>query len=97
MEPIAKAVRQIVTSRRNDETAMGSSSSINSISRWLPILIFPGFMSSGLEVKQSNTCNWQGKQLWPSIKLAGFALLYFASALKDLSVEYNQNLHLKYQ
>ncbi len=49
----------------------------------LPILIIPGFMSSGLEVKESNLVeSWVGKRLWISLAAIGISQMYFGKAQK---------------
>lgn len=50
----------------------------------LPILIVPGFMSSGLEIKASQSRpDWVGKRLWLNLGSLGLSALYFGSAQKD--------------
>ncbi|KAG7368984.1 lecithin:cholesterol acyltransferase [Nitzschia inconspicua] len=47
----------------------------------LPILIIPGFMSSGLEIKESSTNpNWVNKRLWLNLGSLGLSAMYFGSA-----------------
>ncbi|CAB9510324.1 Phospholipid:diacylglycerol acyltransferase [Seminavis robusta] len=47
----------------------------------LPILIIPGFMSSGLEIQQSKVRpEWQGKRLWINLGSLGMSSLYFGGA-----------------
>jgi Lecithin:cholesterol acyltransferase len=47
----------------------------------LPILIIPGFMSSGLEIKESSVNpNWVTKRLWLNLGSLGLSSLYFGNA-----------------
>lgn len=47
----------------------------------LPILIIPGFMSSGLEIKESSTHpNWVDKRLWLNLGSLGLSAMYFGNA-----------------
>jgi hypothetical protein len=44
----------------------------------LPILIIPGFMSSGLEIQESALKpNWKGQRLWINLSSLGLQSLYF--------------------
>ena len=46
---------------------------MNDSNKLLPILIIPGFMSSGLEIKQSTiNKNWEGKRIWLNLTSLGF-------------------------
>ena len=46
-----------------------------------PILIIPGFMSSGLEIQKSTLRpDWQGKRLWLNLGSLGLSSFYFGSA-----------------
>ena len=46
-----------------------------------PILIIPGFMSSGLEVQQSTTKpSWMKKRIWINLQSLGFESLYFGDS-----------------
>lgn len=72
----------------------------------LPILIFPGFLSSALEVKQSpvystttssssadpnsSSSSSQARRIWLNIASAGFSKLYFGGALKSNEERYEQ-------
>lgn len=47
-----------------------------------PVLIIPGFMSSGLAVRKSPHSSWKGKRLWLNIAAAGFHSLHIAGKLK---------------
>lgn len=47
----------------------------------LPVLIIPGFMSSGLEVKESNVPDYRGKRVWINLTSLGFDAMYRGSAL----------------
>lgn len=52
-------------------------------SKLLPILIVPGFMSSGLEIKESSvTPGWKGERLWLNLASIGISALYFGNAQK---------------
>lgn len=54
----------------------------------LPILIIPGFMSSGLEIKESKVRpNWEGKRLWLNLQSLGFSALHFGSALRKSTID----------
>ena len=49
----------------------------------LPILIIPGFMSSGLEIKESKlNPGWEGKRLWLNLSSIGISAMYFGKAQK---------------
>ena len=49
----------------------------------LPILIIPGFMSSGLEIKESKLCpSWKDKRIWLNLSSLGLSSLYFGQAQK---------------
>lgn len=48
----------------------------------LPILIIPGFMSSGLEIKESSNRGWEGKRLWLNLSSIGISAMYFGKAQK---------------
>ena len=50
--------------------------------RFHPVLIIPGFMSSGLEVKKSTTASWVGKRVWINLNSLGFQSIYRGSALE---------------
>ncbi|KAL7545588.1 hypothetical protein ACHAWF_008940 [Thalassiosira exigua] len=50
--------------------------------RRLPVLIIPGFMSSGLEIRKSPQKFWEGKRLWLNISAAGFNSLHVGGALR---------------
>ena len=48
-----------------------------------PVLIIPGFMSSGLEVKSSSTRpSWIGERIWINLQSLGFESIYFGDATK---------------
>ncbi|KAL7531494.1 hypothetical protein ACHAXR_007599 [Thalassiosira sp. AJA248-18] len=47
-----------------------------------PVLIIPGFMSSGLAVQKSIHKSWEGKRLWLNISSAGFNSLHVGGALR---------------
>lgn len=50
----------------------------------LPILIIPGFMSSGLEIKASSTRpDWEGKRIWLNLGSLGLSSMYFGSAQRE--------------
>lgn len=76
----------------------------------LPVLIFPGFMSSALEVKTSPLDGsggpgkgWVGKRVWLSVTSAGFSKMYYGGALKnnedkrERGEEYDEELHREYE
>ena len=48
----------------------------------LPVLILPGFMSSGLTIQKSPHKSWEGKRLWLNISSAGFNSLHVGGALR---------------
>lgn len=53
----------------------------------LPVLIIPGFMSSGLEVKKSTIKkSWEGERIWLNLKAIGYQTL-----TTDGAVNYNLN------
>jgi len=47
-----------------------------------PVLIIPGFMSSGLEVVKSPTKSWEGKRIWLNLTQVGFQSLNARGALR---------------
>lgn len=50
----------------------------------LPILIIPGFMSSGLEIiKSDQRPNWEGKRVWLNLSSLGLSAMYFGSARRE--------------
>jgi len=54
----------------------------------LPILIFPGFMSSGLEIRKSQSRkNWEGKRIWLNLGSLGLSALYFGSAQRRKEID----------
>jgi hypothetical protein len=58
----------------------------------LPILIVPGFMSSGLEIKESSiNRGWEEKRLWLNLSSIGISAMYFGKAQKRM-VYYKQDL-----
>jgi hypothetical protein len=60
-----------------------SSHSDGNFNELLPILIIPGFMSSGLEIKESSiNPNWVNKRLWLNLGSLGLSAFYFGSAQK---------------
>ena len=46
-----------------------------------PVLIIPGFMSSGLTIRKSPHKSWEGRRLWLNITAAGFNSLHRGGAL----------------
>ena len=51
--------------------------------RRLPVLIIPGFMSSGLEVRNSGVSeSWIGKRVWLNLSELGFGSIYRGGALQ---------------
>ncbi|CAB9511663.1 Phospholipid:diacylglycerol acyltransferase [Seminavis robusta] len=51
---------------------------------YLPILIIPGFMSSGLEVVESQSkTEWEGKRIWLNLSSLGFQTTFLRSAKDD--------------
>mmetsp|Transcript_10073 Transcript_10073/g.21646 ORF Transcript_10073/g.21646 Transcript_10073/m.21646 type:complete len:716 (+) Transcript_10073:79-2226(+) len=58
--------------------------------RLLPILIIPGFMSSGLEVKDSNIRpEWNGERIWLNLQSIGISAMYFGNAKKQRAYSSN--------
>jgi pimeloyl-ACP methyl ester carboxylesterase len=50
----------------------------------LPILIIPGFMSSGLVIKESSTNpNWVNERLWLNLGSLGVSAMYFGNAQRQ--------------
>ncbi|KAL9180570.1 hypothetical protein ACHAXT_011023 [Thalassiosira profunda] len=47
-----------------------------------PVLIIPGFMSSGLTIQKSPHKSWEGKRVWINIASAGFNSLHVGGALR---------------
>ena len=67
-----------------------------------PVLIIPGFMSSGLEIKESDTRSWVGKRVWINLNSLGFQSMYRGSALnvnESLRGEasFSEEQHRKYE
>lgn len=59
----------------------------------LPILIIPGFMSSGLEIKESSSNrSWEGKRLWLNLSSIGISAMYFGKAQKRTVYSSSQDL-----
>lgn len=57
-----------------------------------PVLIIPGFMSSGLTIKKSTQSkSWEGKRLWLNITSAGFNSLHVGGALRKN--EHQRSIH----
>ena len=56
----------------------------------LPVLIIPGFMSSGLTIRKSPHKSWEGQRLWLNIKSAGFNSLHVGGALRR-NEDYRRN------
>lgn len=62
--------------RPPDQRTMASPSP-----KLLPILIIPGFMSSGLEIKESDVKpNWVDKRVWINLTSLGMSAMYFGGA-----------------
>ena len=58
-------------------------SEASTATEWLPILIIPGFMSSGLEIKESKLRpSWEGKRIWLNLGSLGLSAMYFGKAQK---------------
>jgi hypothetical protein len=56
----------------------------NESNELLPILIIPGFMSSGLEIKESSTNpNWVNERLWLNLGSLGLSAMYFGKAQRQ--------------
>lgn len=85
------------------DTSHGAKNASNKQVKRLPVLIFPGFMSSALEVKESPLNGWIGKRVWLNISSVGFSGIYFGSALKanedkrERGEEYDEELHQEYE
>lgn len=53
----------------------------SSNTKMLPILIIPGFMSSGLEIIETKiNPSWEGKRLWLNLSSIGISAMYFGNA-----------------
>jgi hypothetical protein len=58
----------------------------------IPILIIPGFMSSGLEVRESNIKpGWKGERIWINLQSLGFESIYFGDAQRLDNPNSNNN------
>lgn len=65
------------TLKEHDDSRVPPLSKNNSTNKRLPILIIPGFMSSGLQVMQSNAKEaWVGKRIWINLKSLGFEAVH---------------------
>ena len=52
----------------------------------LPIVIIPGFMSTGLEIIESQQRpNWNGKRVWLNLSSIGISAMYFGNAQKKVN------------
>jgi hypothetical protein len=50
----------------------------------LPVLIIPGFMSSGLEIVETNLKpTWKSQRLWLNLQSLGLSAIYFGNATKN--------------
>lgn len=59
---------------------------------FLPVLIIPGFMSSGLEIRESSLKkSWEGKRLWINLGSLGFQAFHFGGAVKNNKEEDNDS------
>ena len=58
----------------------------------LPVLIIPGFMSSGLTVRKSPHKSWEGTRLWLNIAAAGFNSLHVGGALRKNETTRRHNI-----
>lgn len=84
------------------------STNNNKDGRQLPVLIIPGFMSSGLTIQKSPHKSWEGKRLWLNVRAAGFNSLHVGGALekneqrrsvRDITVSFDQSseeMHQEY-
>lgn len=54
----------------------------NNTKQRTPVLIIPGFMSSGLKVNKSPHESWVGQRLWLNITHAGFESLHVGGKLR---------------
>jgi hypothetical protein len=55
----------------------------NEGNNFYPILIIPGFMSSGLEVKESkDSPSWVSKRVWINLTSIGFASIFRGGTLE---------------
>ena len=61
----------------------------------LPVLIIPGFMSSGLIIEKSPHKPWEGKRLWLNIASAGFNSLHVGGALRKNEEERRSTRQLR--
>ncbi len=64
-----------------------SKQKLDKAPEWLPILIIPGFMSSGLEIQESSIRpSWKGERVWLNLGSLGLSALYFGSAQKQKDI-----------
>lgn len=85
MRPLDNVIGKIKGGSSEHDASSHSKTSINKAGankKRLPVLIFPGFMSSALQVKTSPEQGWIGKRVWLSVASAGFSSLYVGGALK---------------
>lgn len=86
--------------RKKTTNAIGT---MPSHQRFHPVLIIPGFMSSGLQVEKSDSESWVGKRVWINLNTLGFESLYRGSAieenesLKKGGAEFSKEQHEEYQ
>jgi hypothetical protein len=68
----------------------------NGGSTLLPILIIPGFMSSGLEIQESNDKPaWQKQRLWINLTSLGFQSFHFGTSVEEKHNENQQDHEYK--
>ena len=65
------------------------SNSPNEAKDLTPVLIIPGFMSSGLTIQKSPHKSWIGKRLWLNIASLGFNSLHVGGALRKNETKYS--------
>jgi hypothetical protein len=67
------------------ELAMAETKKLDKAPEWLPVLIIPGFMSSGLEIKKSKI--WpEGKRIWLNLGSLGLSAMYFGTSQKKKDI-----------
>ena len=102
-EALMDKVKGVDTAASDSSHARYKNVSKQASLRRLPVLIFPGFMSSALEVKKSPSKAWVGKRIWLSVAAAGFNKIYVGSALKEneekleRGEEYDEELHQEFK
>jgi len=69
-----------MSSRKDADNASDIVAPVQTV-ELLPVLIIPGFMSSGLEIQQSVLRpDWKGRRLWINLSSLGFQSIHFGSS-----------------